>query len=102
MHETVLEPGPRLVTAYRAEPASLSEMVTVPEAIEFPVLSVVAVNAAKTPSPATALVAPTTSVVSRSLRERGMDPSGFSWKGGGRPPNWAVHLVFSSGFPRMA
>src|ERR1700710_1430319 len=74
MHDWFVAPGAALTTVYIAMPVLESVIWTVPEEIELPVLVVVAVNAAKTPPPATTRRAPRTSEVSRSFLERVISP----------------------------
>src|SRR3954453_18792601 len=69
MHWVTVSPGLRLVTEYMAEPASLSEMNTVPAANELPELEVELENAESVPSPAIRPVMATISIVSPTFRD---------------------------------
>src|SRR6185436_607830 len=55
-------PGLRFVTLYRAEPASLSVMYTVPASKLLPLFEVLLLNAERVPTPT---MAPTTPTISR-------------------------------------
>src|SRR6185436_9295870 len=63
-------PGLRFVTLYRAEPASLSVMYTVPASKLLPVFEVLLLKAESVPTPT---MAPTTPTISRlSVRRRAL------------------------------
>src|SRR5918999_5309314 len=68
MHFVTVLPGLPLVTAYRAEPASLSPIVTSPAVMLLPGFCVVLVKAEKTPKAAIAPTAPTTRRLASSFR----------------------------------
>src|SRR5436309_12662095 len=57
-----------LLTLYIAEPASLSEIVTVPVAKELPSFEVVLEKALKTPTPASIPITPTVMAITSTVR----------------------------------
>src|SRR2546426_10871627 len=68
MHACTESLGFLLLTLYIAEPASLSEIVTVPVAKELPSFDVVLEKALKTPTPPSIPITPTVMATTRTVR----------------------------------